>query len=88
MVFVGRTLPGAVRGEETRKIKEDAQRSKIKEDAQSVPLWTKGYIINSETFSIFNPHVHVTFIINSKKCHACCSYMGRYPLTCWGMTRM
>ena len=43
----------------------------------------KRYIIGSETFSTCNQHVNFTFM-NSPEFHACISYMGRYPLTCWG----
>ena len=50
-----------------------------------LPLWRKK--TNSETFSTCNHHDFFSFI-NSQEFHACISYMGRYPLTCWGTIRM
>ena len=72
-------------------IRSEPQDQKIDANSDRVnPYYHYGrerYMINSETFSTWSQHVKFT-LINSSEFHACISYMGRYPLTCWGMVRM
>ena len=54
-------------------------------ELRGIPLWTKKYMINLETFSTCNQHVNCTFT-NSQEFHACTSYMPTHML--WNDTHV